>query len=246
MRDALWDQWVADWEWVLTCMRAKGPPVVVEPLRIDPPISRERLDEIVRYVGPLPEDYIDVVTTRSARVSFHWRLFDDDDEIEPPIEIFRPPIPRGRQRTSFGAIPPPWGGRHMANDTALWDAHDLPRLKDEYDNWLEVCWRPTLEEFPGDPYALEWLDKRPFLDASHGDFLSWDATGHVVYLCHDDGCTIHGQRIAPSFTDLVTWWSRVGCVGPEGDGFEAFVEEGGCDSRTDVVNEWRAWVESAP
>lgn len=67
--------------------------------------------------------------------------------------------------------------------------------------------------------------------------------GQVVYLCHDDACSVHGRVLGADFVDFITRWSRIGCVGPEGWHLELFFEDGefaAADSST--VQAWRQWL----
>jgi hypothetical protein len=63
-----------------------------------------------------------------------------------------------------------------------------------------------------------WHNKFAFQDVGNGDYLSIDLApdnlGKIVYLSHDDG-EGHGFVMANSFYDLLSNWTKLGCVGGE-------------------------------
>ena len=67
--------------------------------------------------------------------------------------------------------------------------------------------------------------------------------GAVVYLCHDEGCDIHGKTLGIDFEDFITKWSRIGCVGPEGSWFELFSANDEIQPNGELAVAWRAWLD---
>lgn len=236
MMDDLWAVWVRDWTSALEGVARMDAPAFATQLEIAPASSSSDLAELDLRGIHLPQSMLDVVASRSARVGLHWRLFDYEgfDSIESP---------------ALGQNTPWWGGRHAADVSAsLWDVSALPRLKQTYQEWLDVCFLPWIEDEPDDPYPRVWLDKLPIIEVADGDMIAIDilpgaGCGQIVYLCHDDACDLHGQALGSDFVDFVTRWSRVGCVGPDGPSLGVFSEAGvfaAPDSQT--VLDWRSWL----
>ena len=204
---------------MLAGVRRLEAPAVATELIVRPPASSPELAELDRSGVELPGALVDVVATRSSRVGFHWRLFelDGDAEIEAPM---------------FGPNTPMWGGCHAADAPgALWDLATLPSLVQTHRRWLDACFLAWLDEDPNDPYAAPWPNKLPIIEVGDGDMIGLDLTvgpgrGQVVYLCHDDACSVHGRVLGADFVDIITRWSRIGCVGPEGCYLELFARTG--------------------
>jgi hypothetical protein len=243
MDSRTWDAWMSDWAAVVAGVLEKGEPATASPPLIKPPMPGSDVADLNGLGIELPSAFADVCRSRSSRVAFHWRLFDldGDAQIDAPM---------------FGTRTPKWGGCHAADSVdgdsrgSLWDVAQMAGLRETHNDWLDNCFLGWLAEDPEDVFARPWMNKLPFIEVGDGDMIAFDLApeshGQVVYLCHDDACSvIHGKALGSDFVDFMTRWSRVGCVGPEGWFLELFWDETACEfaaADSPIVNEWRSWL----
>lgn len=214
MNDELWNQWVADWHWITDAMHRHG--CYSTPPEIAPPASLDEITTIEKTCGvTLPRDFVHIVTRHSAFVSLDWTS--DRRDGSGLKKRFPPPFSCGF-----------WGGGKQ-----LWRVSECQRL---YAGFQEMQ-----ETFPAEPtpyYASVWDDnmaqdfalwhnKIPLTEIPNGDWIAFDLlrgdgeSFPLVYLSHD-GSSNHGMRLADSFVEFITTWSRVGCVRPEDWKLEKF------------------------
>jgi len=135
----------------------------------------------------LPSDFRNVLKNISSHCEFKWFLPDDF------------PLPTELREIFCGEI--------------HWGLHYIIEFNKSKDHWIQ-------EVFPNpeDEYDKVWHNKLVFQEVGNGDYLSIDLTdlnfGKIIYLSHDDG-EGHGCIMANSFTELLTNWTKLGCVGGE-------------------------------
>jgi hypothetical protein len=115
-----------------------------------------------------------------------------------------------------------------------YDISLIPVHEDGRKNWQNVCF-PNAE----DPYDVIWHNKLGFHPVPNGDYLSFDPSGRVIYLSHDDG-EGHGYVMASSFSELIKKWIPLGCPGPEDWQWMPFVSdrESGILPDCDAAKKW--------
>jgi cell wall assembly regulator SMI1 len=135
----------------------------------------------------IPDDFKNVLLTLSSHCEFKWFL---PDNFELPKEL----------RQIFS------GELHWGLDLIL----DFNRNKDA---WIKEVF-PDIEN----EYDRVWHNKFVFQEVGNGDYISIDLSpdtyGKVIYLSHDDG-EGHGYVMADSFSELLSDWTQLGCVGGE-------------------------------
>jgi hypothetical protein len=129
----------------------------VDALRIEPPASKEELNEIEKALGlPLPLELRQFASTVSRRIAFRWYL---PNGFELPQSL----------RGIFG------GGLD-------YDVSKIPGHEEGRASWQAECFPK-----PDDPYDSVWHNKLAFHDVPNGDYLGLDPSGRVIYLSHDEG-----------------------------------------------------------
>jgi hypothetical protein len=238
--DEVWAAWCNDWNAVLAGVGAKGPPAFVSDLVIAPTMSGADVVGLLPS-SKFPDVLLDVAVTRTSGVGFHWRLF----------ELNRNEHGRRLEAPMFKQDTPQWGGCHAAESAyALWNIRGLPALHAEYPAWVNMFRSWQSDESSTDyirGYGDPWFNKFPFIQVGDGDMIGIETgeenNGQVVYLCHDEYCSLHGKVLGCDFADFITRWSRIGCVGPEGWMLQLFYEKdefAAADSQ--VVQDWRGWL----
>ncbi|RZJ57285.1 MAG: SMI1/KNR4 family protein [Hymenobacter sp.] len=97
---------------------------------------------------------------------------------------------------------------------------------------------------PSDEYDKVWHNKLVFQEVRNGDYLAIDLNiisyGKIIYLSHDDGGG-HGYVMADSFTELLSKWSVLGCVGAEDWQWLPFCEDkySGIDPNCENAQLWK-------
>ena len=215
MNGQLWRQWRDDWDWIVELMKAKR--YQAEPIEVLEPISDEELSEVVDRVGPLPQDFMAVVTERSAGVRFSWSTL---GLMEKPPEAMR--------------TIPDWGGHHRADDGWLFNVRKLPALASYYSDFhSELC--SIFEDWPE---AEEFADCVGFLEVGPRAVAVFKPDGKIAIVNNDDYPM--PIVVADDFLSFMTMWSSTGCVGPDAYGIVRF-------AKGDVsIAEWRHWLESIP
>lgn len=135
----------------------------------------------------LPDDFRNVLLKVSSHCEFKWFLPDD---FKLPDQL-----------------------RQIFSGEIHWGLNFIIPFNESKDGWIK-------EVFPNidNEYDKVWHNKFVFQEVGNGDYLSIDLDpnnyGKIVYLSHDDG-EGHGYIMANSFTDLLSNWTKLGCVGGE-------------------------------
>ena len=99
-------------------------------------------------------------------------------------------------------------------------------------------------------YLYDKIRKEIFLpfyfEVGYGDYLAIELEkenyGKIVYLSHDDGDG-HGYYLANNFKELLSNWSKVGCVGGEDWQWLTFYRSGvGIDPSCENAKLWADFI----
>ena len=217
MQPELWDRWVQNWEWAMSCMKRKGcrtkEVVVTEPISLwELEGLQEKLDII------LPGDYVRVVTGFAQSLTLFWHL-DDPNPPKPYHQVFSS-----------------WAD-------ALWDVRRLTEYKTEYENWLRESFIDPDDPYDKVWYDKLAFMTVPNSDMIAFDVTAGHSDCPVVYLSHDDG-ELHGCRLGTSFVDFMSRWSNLGCPGPEDWQMAPFYdwERRILMDSGEVVENWKRWI----
>jgi cell wall assembly regulator SMI1 len=151
----------------------------------------------------LPQEFRNVLLTVSSHLEFKWFLPDNFN------------LPESLKQIFCGDL--------------YWSLDFIISFNKRKDDWIR-------EVFPNadNEYDKVWHNKFVFQDVGNGDFLSIDLTsdnyGKVIYLSHDDG-EGHGFIMANSFSEFLSNWVQLGCVGAEDWQWLTF-----CENKNSGVN----------
>lgn len=220
MNDNLWQRWAKDWLWILNIAKKRNWDIV-EDLTIKPKVSIEEVNLLMKKLNiKLPNDFIEVITNFSSGVNFYFQI--EDSELEEGFE-----------------------GIFSAGYEGFWSFEDLEILKENYEEWIEICFNDLSDED-----NQIWQNKIPIINVANGDLIAFDIkqdsdTYPVVYLSHELG-EMHGKRLGCNFIDFITRWSNLGCFGPEDWQFEPFYneEDNILEIDNDKVYKWKQWLEN--
>ena len=210
MDDALWQQWNADWQRIVSAMRQHD--VDAEEVVVEPPATIEELSELERKLGVfVPVEIAILMTTYSRRVRLGWHCgysYLTGNEV----------LNRN--------FPPPFDPIFSSWADALWDLDNLEQLYKIYEGNKAVF---PLSDVEGnsDDYNNVWHGKFPLMTVPNGDQILLDISqtpSPVIYASHD-GSHLHGIRLGLSLMDFITRWSAIGCPGPECWEMEPFYDE---------------------
>lgn len=117
----------------------------------------------------------------------------------------------------------------------------LLNFEESRQGWVDICYPDYNDE-----YDKVWHNKLAFYEVGNGDYfaieLEKENYGKIVYLSHDGGDG-HGYYLANNFKDLLSNWSKVGCVGGDDWQWEPFYIEGkGIDSDCENAKLWREYI----
>lgn len=220
----LWFEWKKNWEWMLECAQKKGWETSA--LAMAPTVSHAAITALESKIGQrYPEDFKEVLTRYAGALGFSWSM-NDDKGPEEFNEVF--------------------GGGGSCGDgrlnNALWSFSSLEELRNDLEDWKKDCFSN-----PEEAYDKVYYDKLPFIHVPNGDFIVFDYLdgNSVVYLSHDDD-EMHGYRLAESFTEFITLWSNIGCVGTECWQMKPFYDTAARKLLKDgpIIERWKAWLES--
>jgi cell wall assembly regulator SMI1 len=157
-------------------------------LIFEKPATLKEIEEIEsKLTYKIPSDFKDNLLNLSSHCEFKWFLPDDFTLPDQLSQIF-------------------CGEIHWSLDLII----EFNKSKDE---WINQAF-PNIE----DEYDKVWHNKFVFQEVGNGDYISIDLSadnyGKIIYLSHDDG-EGHGFFMANSFTELLTNWTKIGCVGGE-------------------------------
>lgn len=152
------------------------------------PSTEYEIVEIEKKINfELPNDFRNALLKVSSHCEFRWFL----------PENF--PLPNELKQIFCGEL--------------NWGIHLIETFESDKNSWIKNVFPNTEDE-----YDKVWHDKFVFQDVGNGDYLSIDLLpenyGKIVYLSHDDG-EGHGYIMADSFSELLTNWTELGCVGGE-------------------------------
>ena len=161
--------------------------------KIGTPAKEEEILETEKRLGyKIPEDFRDILLNYSSYFEYFWNIYKgvSEEQIELPDNL----------KGIFA------GDLH-------WELNVLVKFQEANKDWIEEC-------FPNynDEYDRVWHNKMLFYEVGNGDYLAIELEkenyGKIAYLSHDDGDG-HGYYLANNFKELLTNWSKVGCVGGE-------------------------------
>jgi hypothetical protein len=233
---ALWQAWVEHWEWIAKAIKARGGEA--RKPKIAPPASRKKIVQLQRALGiPLPNDFVEVITGYSSKVTLEWDLSDE-------VGVLRGLASFRQDRLEEDDRPPKQFDETMSCDgSALWDVSNLLRLKRQRDSLLNSF--PT----PLPDYQQAYVGKLPFIHVPNGDWIAFEvsqgpARCPVYYLSHDGDESLHNRRLGESFIDFMSRWANVGCPGPELWQMEPFYDKRGrrLKATGPRVATWKNWV----
>lgn len=152
---------------------------------------------------PIPDDFKNILLTVSSHCEFKWFL---PDNFQLPDEL-----------------------RGIFCGEIHWGLNFILQFNKAKDSWVSDVFPD-----PNNEYDKVWHDKFVFQEVGNGDFISIDlsskAYGKVVYISHDDGDG-HGYVMANSFSELLSKWTQLGCVGGEDWQWLPF-----CENKTSIIN----------
>jgi hypothetical protein len=135
----------------------------------------------------IPDDFKNVLLTVSSHCEFKWFLPDDF------------PLPEQLRQIFSGEL--------------HWGLNFILQFNESKDGWIKKVF-PDIDN----EYDKVWHNKFVFQEVGNGDYISIDLEpgnyGKIVYLSHDDG-EGHGYIMANSFSELLSNWTKLGCVGGE-------------------------------
>jgi cell wall assembly regulator SMI1 len=115
-----------------------------------------------------------------------------------------------------------------------WGIQFIETFQSGKNSWVQEVFPNTEDE-----YDKVWHNKFVFQEVGNGDYLSIDLLeenyGKIVYLSHDDG-EGHGYIMADSFSELLTNWTELACVGGEDWQWLPFVNDKSSGINPDCKN----------
>ncbi len=200
MNNDIWNKWITDWNWILKIAQNQGWEV--EQLEIKPKINTSEIAILEKKYGiSYPIEFKKILINYSSGVKFGWQTANEEIEGEFD-EIF----------SGCGGV------SEYKENSYLWDFGLLSDIYLNYQGWLKDCYND-----PTDNYGKHYYDKIPFIEVPNSDLIVFNSLGQVIYLSHDDG-PLHGEKLADSFIEFITLWSKLGCVGTESEQFSVFYD----------------------
>jgi cell wall assembly regulator SMI1 len=208
---------VYSWCSVIVACQSKNCEIK-KPLFWQPPALEQTVQKIETAIGRvLPPGLRDTFLIFSKRFGFYWR---------------------GSHKMSLG------GNAQLTNisgglflDIALNDIPDL--MQQHVDGYGPVNSEESHRYMDINKNTL------PFLAVGNGDMLGIDlseADGKVIYLAHDSGPDFHGTMLGKSFTEFMSNWAVLGCVGPEIWSLTHFLNDNGIDLDGDNARKLQKWL----
>ena len=189
--------------------------------KIGTPAKEEEILEVEKRLGyKIPEDFRDILLNYSLYFEYFWNIYKgvSEEQIELPNNL----------KGIFA------GDLH-------WELNVLVKFQEDNKDWIE-------EYFPdyNDEYDRVWHNKMLFYEVGNGDYLAIELEkenyGKIAYLSHDDGDG-HGYYLANNFKELLTNWSKVGCVGGEDWQWLTFyTREVGIDPNCENAKLWEDFI----
>jgi len=186
--------------------------------KIVTPAKEEEILEIEKKLGyRIPEDFRDILLNYSSYFEYFWS-YEEKNNIELPSNL-----------------------KHIFSGDLHWRINLLVNFEVSRKDWVEGC-------FPdyNDKYDRVWHNKMPFYEVGNGDYLAIELEkenyGKIVYLSHDCGKG-HGYYLANNFKELLSNWSKVGCVGGEDWQWLTFYTRGvGIDPNCENAKLWEDFI----
>ena len=186
--------------------------------KIGTPAKEEEILEIEKKLGyRIPEDFRDILLSYSSYFEYFWS-YEEKNNIELPSNL-----------------------KHIFSGDLHWRINLLVNFEVSRKDWVEGC-------FPdyNDKYDRVWHNKMPFYEVGNGDYLAIELEkenyGKIVYLSHDCGKG-HGYYLANNFKELLSNWSKVGCVGGENWQWLTFYRSGvGIDPNCENAKLWEDFI----
>ena len=189
--------------------------------KIGTPAKEEEILEVEKRLGyKIPEDFRDILLKYSSCFEYDWNIYKgvSEKQIELPDNL----------KGIFA------GDLH-------WELNVLVKFQEDNKDWIEEC-------FPdyNDEYDRVWYNKMLFYEVGNGDYLAIELEkenyGKIAYLSHDDGDG-HGYYLANNFKELVSNWSKVGCVGGEDWQWLTFYTKGiGINPNCENTKLWKDFI----
>ena len=189
--------------------------------KIGTPAKEEEILEVEKRLGyKIPEDFRDILLKYSSCFEYDWNIYKgvSEKQIELPDNL----------KGIFA------GDLH-------WELNVLVKFQEDNKDWIEEC-------FPdyNDEYDRVWHNKMLFYEVGNGDYLAIELEKEnyrkIAYLSHDDGDG-HGYYLANNFKELVSNWSKVGCVGGEDWQWLTFYRSGvGIDPSCENAKLWADFI----
>ena len=189
--------------------------------KIGTPAKEEEILEVEKRLGyKIPEDFRDILLKYSSCFEYDWNIYKgvSEKQIELPDNL----------KGIFA------GDLH-------WELNVLVKFQEDNKDWIEEC-------FPdyNDEYDRVWHNKMLFYEVGNGDYLAIELEkenyGKIAYLSHDDGDG-HGYYLANNFKELVSNWSKVGCVGGEDWQWLTFYTKGiGINPNCENTKSWKDFI----
>ena len=197
--------WIGNAESILALVRAVGG--TAEDMERDAPAEEEAVAAVeASLTARLPDALRRTFTEGASRLVVSWHL-----------GTLRPSEPTLRE-LSEGAMELDVAQLLDLEETRQeWESNAETRVEDLREMRAHGNAESDTEEESASRAANVWRGKLPFLRVSNGDLVAIDleAPNHpVCYLDHDHE-EFHGLRLAPTFTEFMARWSRLGNVGPE-------------------------------
>ena len=189
--------------------------------KIGTPAKEVEILEVEKRLGyKIPEDFRDILLKYSSCFEYDWNIYKgvSEKQIELPDNL----------KGIFA------GDLH-------WELNVLVKFQEDNKDWIEEC-------FPdyNDEYDRVWHNKILFYEVGNGDYLAIELEkenyGKIVYLSHDDGDG-HGYYLANNFKELLSNWSKVGCVGGEDWQWLTFYTKGiGINPNCENTKLWKDFI----
>ena len=189
--------------------------------KIGTPAKEEEILEVEKRLGyKIPEDFRDILLKYSSCFEYDWNIYKgvSEKQIELPDNL----------KGIFA------GDLH-------WELNVLVKFQEDNKDWIEEC-------FPdyNDEYDRVWHNKMLVYEVGNGDYLAIELEkenyGKIAYLSHDDGDG-HGYYLANNFKELVSNWSKVGCVGGEDWQWLTFYTKGiGINPNCENTKLWKDFI----
>ena len=189
--------------------------------KIGTPAKEEEILEVEKRLGyKIPEDFRDILLKYSSCFEYDWNIYKGVSEKQ--IEL-----PDNLKRIFAGDL--------------HWELNVLVKFQEDNKDWIKEC-------FPdyNDKYDRVWHNKMLFYEVGNGDYLAIELEkenyGKIAYLSHDDGDG-HGYYLANNFKELVSNWSKVGCVGGEDWQWLTFYTKGiGINPNCENTKLWKDFI----